>query len=310
MAEAFWWIQWSGNVQPAMEWVREQTPVLVYPALAVTTCFLLWLALRPLSHRPGSRLRRLRQGLTAAAALLLVLFWGVAGGGQAAVAGLGGGQALFAERCGACHTRSRALFRVKTPVEWRRTVTRMREQEGAELTEAQAEQVIAYLTRTRAFSDAWTYRTRCQRCHGLEALKWEDRPPEAWERIVDRLARWSPFYYRADIRRQVVDHLSRTASAEDATLDLPAPQYRAYQELDRRCAQCHSLGWNAEKYAAMDRQGVAAMVRRMLAKNNTRLEEKEVQRLVRDYATVVKDRGLFKRLFPHDLPLREERLKW
>jgi len=308
MAEVFWWIQWSDNVQPAMEWVRAQTPTLIYPALGVTACFLLWLSLR--SHPRGARLRWLRRTFIAATGFLLLAFWGFAGAGQATAAASSGGQALFMDQCGACHSRSRPLFRIKSPDEWRRTVTRMRELEGAELTEAEAEKVISYLSTTRAFSDAWTFRTRCQRCHGLKSLSWEDRPPKDWTRIAERLARWSPYYYRQPVREQLVAHLSRTAASDGPPLGLEETRYRAYQELDRRCGVCHSIGWNASRYRGMDEQVVAAMVRRMLKKNNAALTDSEVKRLSRDYQAVIKDRSLFERLYPHDLPLKTEPLKW
>ena len=310
MAEGFWWVQWSGNVQPAMEWIRAQTPTLVYPALAISACFILWISLRPPPARRSRRLRWLRRATLGGTGLLLVLFWSAAGGGQATAAALSGGQGLFLERCGACHSRSRPLFRVKSPAEWRRTVTRMRELEGARLTPDEAEKVNSYLTATRAFSDAWTFRSRCQRCHGIKTLTWANRPPEDWARIAERLARWSPYYYRLPIREQIVSHLSRASASDGPPLDLEESRYSAYKELDRRCGVCHSLGWNADRYRNMDEQGVAAMVRRMLKKNNARLTPAEAASLTRDYQAAIKDQGLFNRLFPHDLPMRTERLKW
>ena len=309
MAEAFYWIQWSANVQPAMAWVRAQTPSLVYPALAVTSCFVLWLSLRPGSPRKGP-LPRVRRLILVSAGLLILLFWATAGGGQATVAALGGGQALFRERCGSCHPRARALYRVKPPGAWRRTITRMCLVEGAELDEAEAEEVITFLTNTRSFSDGWTFRTRCQRCHGLKTWSWEDRPPADWRRIVERLARWSPYFYRQPIREQIVAHLTRAASSAGATLGQTPAQYQAYQDLDRRCGVCHSLGWNADKFKGLDLARTEPMVRRMFNKNSSQLTDDQIKKLTLDYLTVATDPALFNRFFPHDLPTRTGGPRW
>ena len=58
-----------------------------------------------------------------------------------------GGEELLQVRCTRCHTLDRVQAAAKTQAEWEATVERMRGK-GAELTDAEAQTVVEYLTET------------------------------------------------------------------------------------------------------------------------------------------------------------------
>ena len=309
--EAFWWIQWHENIQPAMEMIREHTPTLVIPSLWISGGLVLWLSLRVRAAGPGpGRPVRLLKLATVLFSSLVAGLLSVAAGVHASrVAGLSG-RSTFEEKCGQCHLRSRPLFLLKTPAKWQQTVTRMRRLEQAPLSPLEAQQVINFLTGMRSFDHRWTFRTRCQRCHGLETWGWEDRPAADWARITERLARWSPYYYSQPIRRQVNAFLGTAHSSEASTLGLPRARYQSYQRVERTCTPCHSLTWRKDRVRRMDDDDAQDLVRRMKTKLSPSATEAMDNDLARTYHELIKDEELLKRLFPHDMPLRQGGLPW
>ncbi len=317
--EAFWWIQWSGKVQPAMEWIFLHAALPARGLLVASAALALWLALRrgeepqrvmgdSRAPRPWWPLRLLRWGVAVAALLLLVglaVVLGVHGSRVAVAPGLG----VFSKTCGGCHIRSRPLFFIKTPSEWRTTITRMRKLEKAPLTEQQAEDVIAFVSGMRSFDDQWTFSARCQRCHGAGSLLWEDRPVADWERITRRLARYSPYYYKAPVRRQLVAHLKKSHGDEQATLGLSADRYRAVMALGDACETCHGITRGASRARRLDEQGVLSLLRRMNAKRPKPWTERRLRALVPLYRELVADAETLERLFPHQAPA-EGGLPW
>lgn len=319
LAEAAWWVQWYQHQFTAMS--RLMTNGLPYLLVAVLACGALgtaWVVRRPRSTADGRRSTLRLVSTAVAAPLIAVALLPLAGlgflHGVPAVTAPGAG--LFSTRCGECHVRTRALFFVKTPAEWRRTVTRMREFEGADLDEGETERVIGFLTGMRSFSDAWTYRTRCERCHqlggmpgGLHAGR-EPRDPAEWPGIVEGFTRTSPYYYREDVRDQIVRHLEENASEPGATLGLDTETYAGFREVGGTCGICHSLSRSAELYRSVPIDEVESLVARMSARMATPLDEGEQIRAARRYQTLIADPVQFDRLYPHDRPVTEDPLLW
>lgn len=54
-------------------------------------------------------------------------------------------KALFAEKCSKCHSLDRATSKSHNHKEWQETIQRMRELNGARLTDLEAERVAGYL---------------------------------------------------------------------------------------------------------------------------------------------------------------------
>ena len=315
--EAYPWIQWADHVPVVMDDLRTRAPGVVLPALIVLGAALALFALRRPGQPSGGGEPSPRRWIGRAAWSCVVLgvalssapAWGIFvlhGSRIGTARGLG----VFEDTCGQCHLRSRPLFFVKTPAEWRTTVDRMRTFEGAPIDEDQGEAVGDFLCGMRSYSDAWTTRTRCQRCHRGGSRGWEDRPEEDWDRVVDRMARWSPHYYGEPVRRQIVDHLVRTRGDEDATLGLSGEEYRAYTDLDRACSTCHSLGRAAERAAALTPESRWELLLRMADKRDPPWSSAELEALDQAYEALLADPALRERLLPHDLPATEGDLPW
>ena len=315
--EAYAWIQWADNVPLVMDDLRLRGPDALLPGIVLTGALFLWVALRrPVEGGAGIRPRWLHLGRRVATAsfVAVALVAAAPAGGIFTLHGsrIGGARGLgvFEETCGQCHLRSRPLYFVKTPVEWRTTVERMRTFEGAPIGEAEAEAVGDLLCGMRSFSDAWTFRTRCQRCHRGGARGWDERPAEDWERVVERMARWSPHYYRSQVRDQVVDHLVRTRADETADLGLAPETYRSYVALDEACSPCHSVSRAADRAVALPPGARREILLRMGAKRPEPWGAAELEILATTYESLLADEELRARLFPHDLPATGGDLPW
>lgn len=79
------------------------------------------------------------------AALFLVLS-GVFAYGAEGTAG-GDGKALFEQKCNVCHSKDRATKKLKTANEWGNTVMRMKNANGAGITDSDAKIIIDYLAK-------------------------------------------------------------------------------------------------------------------------------------------------------------------
>ncbi len=306
--ELMGWIEWYAHVDPTMEEVHALghiiiTPVLWASGLAVTA----WaVAPRGSRWRLPLRVRRLTS-LPGIAALLVLglgalLLASIAGIRATRAAGTGEGRALHAEQCGACHERSLPLYFVKTPGEWASTVDTHRRIEQLPIDEGEAAALEAFLGGMRAFDDGWTFRTRCQNCHGSSWRRWEDRPTEDWAAIASRLARWSPYYYSDEVREQLVRHVEGAKGDSASTLGFPAEDWERYQRIGRECDDCHSIGYEAERYREASRDETRAMVARMSQKMADPYNEERIDSATDDWLEVIEDEGVFARLYPHDDP--------
>jgi hypothetical protein len=317
--EVFWWIQWHGNTEPAMELTLTRAP------LVLAACAALFALLTAAWALPGAHANRSRWWLplrwTARITwLLLVAVLALASAHGTRSWGTPG-RAVFAERCDQCHVRAEALYYVKTPAEWQRTVERMKDYEYPPLYEDETDAieqitdedeaaVVPFLCGMRSFSDAWTFRTRCQRCHGLDDRHWEDRPPENWARVPERVARWSPYYYRPDVRDQIAAHLAATRGDEAVTFDLDAETYASLSELDLTCGSCHSVTREFERFRRADDANRQAVIRRMLARSGEVPTDAQVTALTDRWSLLIADTSMMVRLFPHDQPMRDGWMSW
>jgi len=65
------------------------------------------------------------------------------------VAAYAEGKALFEQKCGVCHELSRPLDQRKNRKGWTETVKRMQKVNGCPVTDAEANEIVAYLTKVR-----------------------------------------------------------------------------------------------------------------------------------------------------------------
>jgi mono/diheme cytochrome c family protein len=59
----------------------------------------------------------------------------------------GEAQGLFEKKCSTCHSTSRTTSQKKTAREWERTVSRMKNSLGAQLTDQEATAIVEYLSK-------------------------------------------------------------------------------------------------------------------------------------------------------------------
>lgn len=311
--ELYWWIQWYANVDPVMEQTREIAPLAVLPGmvLAGACCVLLSLRRPRTRRRPQSKKMLWARLLLTAGALLALPALALPAGGLVHAARLvtHPGPGVFQAKCRGCHDLTLPLFYIKTPAEWERTVKTQMEEEGVKLSGGQREDVLGFLLGMRSFSDEWTFRTRCQRCH-LSTSGWDDRRPEDWAALVDRLARWSPYYFRSDVKAQVVRHLTRTRSRPDARLGLDGASYEAAWEVARVCSRCHPLSRGLEGHRSATAARIDHLFEQMNRKLARPLGQKQLRRMRGPYRRLLADSERLRRLFPHDLPLKDGWLKW
>lgn len=61
----------------------------------------------------------------------------------------GKGKSLFEKKCAVCHELSRALDQTKTRDGWTATVKRMKDVNGCQITDKEADEVVDYLSKVR-----------------------------------------------------------------------------------------------------------------------------------------------------------------
>ena len=311
--EAYWWIQWYDNVAPIMEQLLEYSVTVALPGLWALGPLVLTGQLR--RPRPGKAgvLRWVLRGVGMLWLLAALTAMGPAllgGGAHAAQLVELPGRGILETTCNGCHRRTRPLYFIKTPAEWRRTVTRMKEFEEAPLSAQQKEDVLAFLGGMRSFSPGWTFRTRCQRCHVADYLGWDRRDPADWDAIVDRVGRWSPYYYKQDVRDQLKAHLRATRAEPGATLGLKRARYQRYWRLGRRCSACHSIFRASGRYQKRDAQAIRRLVTDMREKMPARFPAAQIQSMATSYRELLDQPQLRSKLFPHDQLIRQGGPPW
>jgi hypothetical protein len=310
VVEGFVWIQWYGNVDPMLNRLYETGPYVIGFAMALLGYAGFFFALAEPSNKPISFQRRLVKIVVGM--LLLVLAAPLSGlillhGSRVAFVP---GRQVFEASCEGCHVRTLPFFFIKTPAAWERTIDAQVNVEGVELSSLERAEIIEFLNGMRGYSDSWIFTTRCGRCHGMSTPGEKDRTPEDWAAIVDRIARWSPYYYRPDIRDQLVAHLTKTASSEPSTFGQMNGTLEQFKELENRCAACHTLSLEMERYDKAGDGELLPMIARMNAKSSEPLAGADLDTLAEIYQELSADPARFDRLFPHDRPVDEGGLPW
>ena len=308
ITEAYPWMLWGESyLELARNLYTIARPILL-AALTLCSTWLLFALLFPPRRTPASRPLRLLRWLPRAGSGLIALLALTVLAGPLAINSVRAVRTfpprtnhVVLENCGHCHSPYRPQHFVRTAEQWRRTVTRMRERNGAPVNDRQAEAVISWLSDYRGFSDAWVFRAKCLRCHGEHHLEETPRTAEEWGFVVDRLAWLSTFGYRVDQREQIERHL-----AAELSIDPPppgSPEAEALEDrllLQRSCNPCHSISLVLEEGALDDPR---AMVERMSYKDPSRVKEEDIDRIVTALEALPTTADGFWDLFPHDVLL-------
>ena len=311
MVEGYWWVQWYGNREPGQWLALYYLPPVLAAGAALAGAWATAYTLRrtPPPQRPRGWRRWARLAPAVLISTPVFLPCAVLGLGlvlhSSRLAGFTGAGTLLEDKCGGCHRATRPLYFVKTPNEWRYLVHRMREDHGAKMTAPQEEQVTGFLQGMRSFSDSWTFRTRCQRCHGAAIRSWDDRHPDDWKMIVARVARYSPHYYPRDVSQQVSDHLARTKGKQAGD-----PSEAAAIRTIKVCTSCHFFSRGAEHNRHLSDKDAEALVRRMSQLMDPPLSEQEIQSMAQIYRSLATDPQRMKHAVPHDEPVLQGGLPW
>jgi len=308
--ELYWWLEWYGDMDPTMLWVHEKAPWLLLPGVLTAGVAAFVFAL---SESPDPVLKKKRRRSTtrrlvryaAAVPLSVLAIGGVFGAAHASRVSNVGAE-VHADRCGRCHERALPLYYVKAPDAWRRTVATHVDVERVELTTEERTELTEFLSSNRSFSDHWTFRSRCQGCHGSTWREWEPRSVQDWQGIVTRMGWWSPYFYRADVGAQLTRFVAVEGLIDNTggLLDLDAAEATKVRDVVTYCGFCHSVTYEAERYATEDADEVRRMVVRMNDKIHLglRMDEATIDRITEDYSRLIQDLDRFDRLVPHDRP--------
>jgi ferredoxin-NADP reductase/mono/diheme cytochrome c family protein len=134
---------------------------------------------------------------------------------------------LMQRRCSKCHNLDRVVGARKDGQGWLATVNRMRALPAAEISESDAQAIVAYLaSQHRAEGSASTTRMqvaralvdqRCGRCHNLDRVYKTVQTPDQWRETVTRMvdyAAGSAGALQSGEDQQIIDYLSATQTAE------------------------------------------------------------------------------------------------
>jgi hypothetical protein len=304
--EAFWWIRWYVNRDPVRDGILLYlTPVIVLGMWIAGIALVRAALKKPLAEKGRSFGRLVFRSIVLTLLLPFVVLGLGAGVHTARLAPEAWQGATFEETCGACHSFTRPLFFVKTPDEWSETVVSMASRSPSPVSESTRESVAGFLTGMRSFSDEWTFRTRCQRCHLVSHRSWDDRRPEDWARIVDRVARHNYHYYPPQVKKQVVGHLAREYGDPQATLGLEPGDYYGPASAVKLCDSCHPVGRLRNEARPRSEAETIELVRRMSRKMGPELPAEQISDTAASVKRLSEDDELFARLVPHDRTMVE-----
>ncbi len=216
-------------------------------------------------------------------------------GVNAARTGFTPGRSVQRKKCSVCHSHHRPDHYIKEPAQWRITVDRMRDLEGAQLSDQEAETITAYLETERSYSDAWIFRARCLRCHSRGRITTRPKTAEEWELIINRAARTTPYAFRSEWTRQMTRYAISTL-ATDA--DHAAKDVEAKVKFEKACGYCHRLSLALKPDPPT--KDWAGVVRRMAEKSPPLVPEGDIPMIADYMATLNVESKMFKTMFPHD----------
>ena len=96
------------------------------------------------------------------------------------------GAKLFHAKCGSCHDLERALNQYRSADLWRSTISRMKEQHGAEISPTEVNQLVEYHIR-RQQQEAAIFKEKCLQCHSGERFLSKELTPSSAKEIIKRM---------------------------------------------------------------------------------------------------------------------------
>jgi|GEM_PF-2372828 len=228
--------------------------------------------------------------LCAALLLLATLGCQQVTGPKAAPAPLSGAE-LFKAKCSKCHDLERALGKYRSEEVWRSTITRMKEEHQADITQAEIAQLVRYHVDRQA-NEAVLFKEKCEKCHPGKIFLEKQLSGEQARAIIKRMQQKAG----NNISDQDVEIIVRyhiRAQKEELDTSLRAVSSQIFASLDmkrdlelfrKKCTACHE----AERALSVlkDPEAWRRTIRRMQSYSKGEITDRDVRELVNFHVTV------------------------
>ena len=212
--------------------------------------------------------------------------------GQQNAAAPPSGAELFRSKCGKCHDLERALGKSRSREAWYATITRMKEEHQAEITQAEIEQLVQYHV-ARQESEAALFREKCERCHPGQVFLGKSLSADQARAIIKRMQEKAgntisdqdvEILVRYHVRAQQ-DEMARSLRAISARIEESRPGLKRDLELFReKCTACHEA--SRALSVVKDPEAWARTIRRMQSYSNGEISDQDVSDLVDFHVSV------------------------
>lgn len=146
---------------------------------------------------------------------------------------------VFKRNCGKCHSIERLSGVDKTSIGWEKTVGWMRKKQNT-FSEAEGEKIKRYLKETHAYYPKIIFETKCAKCHSLNIILQQKRPPQEWDSLVKRerlkAITWITLDEAHDIAMYLRAYLSDTQTSHT---DFNKTMADKKELTEKKCLLCH-----------------------------------------------------------------------
>ncbi len=240
----------------------------------------------------------LRISLSTGLSLLLVsvlLFAGLGcqqlAGPKAAPAPLSGAE-LFKAKCSKCHDLERALGKYRSEEVWRSTITRMRVEHQADISQAEIAQLVRYHVDRQA-SEAALFKEKCEKCHPGKVFLEKKLSDEQARAIIKRMQEKAGNNISdQDVEIIIRYHIRAQKEALDSSLHAVSSQIedsglslgKDLELFRKKCTTCHQA--SRALSVIKDPKAWEQTIRRMQSYSNGAITDSDVKNLVDFHVTV------------------------
>ena len=212
-------------------------------------------------------------------------------GAQNAETASAAGAELFRSKCGKCHDPELALKEYRSEKVWEDTITRMREEHRADISQAEAERLVQYHVE-RQKREAAIFQAKCQKCHPGKVFLQRALTPDEARAIVKRMQQKAGNTIEdKDVEIIVRYHMQAQQAALDKNLSgitesvlRDNPRMKKGMALFvKKCSACHTP--NRALSVIKDPQVWAETIKRMQHYSKGAISDQEAKELVDFHVT-------------------------
>jgi mono/diheme cytochrome c family protein len=183
----------------------------------------------------------------------------------------------FLEECTRCHEAGKSLSAIKTRQAWEETIRRMMTKAKREVSDDKIKMLISYHVR---YQD--DIMRKCSKCHDLKRVVTLQRDEETWQKTVAAMCKKKG----ADICKDEINIIARYHIQR---------QKKGREFFEKKCSGCHTrMSLRAPTEVEKTPDQWRATIRRMMAKTNEAMSDKEIDILiyyhVRAHAAIISER--------------------